>query len=446
MSKDERSNFELWNIGGFDGSPENAVFRHQTEHPLVLLREVGHRRQPGFETLRCFARLFRSQRLRRLRLINSPLVVVGAPRIVPIVKGNICMYRIFGFVSALLLLGATIVPAGDRLAVFEFFGRPGCGNCEAASGTVTELQHELEGRAVLLTYHYDFFGRDAEGRIKRFWVSEPGAEYLPLAMIGSGYRTSSGVVDFDSEYRGMIDDEVARPPRAAVSAYWRRVGASMRVYLEIENSGEEYLEVDLDAAAWVIAYMSPPPEGVGLTDTWVQAAGEWQLPYDLGPGETVTGEAETPALEDVQWNRMHALVLVEDRPGGGEVYDMAQATRARPAGLTASPEVIVTGRAAPSAELVLEGPHVLSWTASSDVSWIEVTPDGGNVPATVTVTVLEDVRPPLETEGQVTFSATGDGMSFETVVDVAVGARFRKAGRRMSPVGTKETSRAQPRR
>ena len=89
---------------------------------------------------------------------------------------------------------------------------------------------------------------------------------------------------------------------------------------------------------------------------------------------------------------------------------------------------------------------MLSWTASSDVSWIEVTPDGGKVPATVTVTVLEDVRPPLETEGHVTFSATGDGMSFETVVDVAVGARFRKAGRRMSPVGTKETSRAQPRR
>jgi hypothetical protein len=109
--------------------------------------------------------------------------------------------------------------------------------------------------------------------------------------------------------------------------------------------------------------------------------------------------------------------------------------------LTASPETIVTGRRASSAELVLEGPHVLSWTASSDVPWIEVTPDGGKVPETVNVTVHDDLRPPLETEGTVTFSATGDGMSFETVVDVSVGARFRNAGPRMSPVGTKGSAR-----
>ncbi len=157
------------------------------------------------------------------------------------------MYRCFKFVSAMLLLGATGVAAGDRVAVFEFFGRPGCGNCEAASETVTELQRELEGQAVLLTYHYDFFG--AVGRVERFWASEPTAEFLPLAMVGSGYRTSSGMVDFDTEYREMIDDEFARPPRAEVSAFWRRVGSSMRVYLEIQNSGEAYLEVDLDAAA-----------------------------------------------------------------------------------------------------------------------------------------------------------------------------------------------------
>ena len=63
------------------------------------------------------------------------------------------------------------------------------------------------------------------------------------------------------------------------------------------------------------------------------------------------------------------------------------------------------------------------------------------MPETVTVTVHDELRPPFETEGTVTFSATGDGMSFETVVDVAVGARFRKAGRRLSPVETKGATR-----
>jgi len=353
------------------------------------------------------------------------------------------MHRRFGFVSALLLLGAASVPAGDRIAVFEFFVRPGCGNCETASETVTELQRELAGRAVLLTYHVDFFGSPSGGRGKRFWVSEPDAAYLPLAMVGSGWRTSSGVVDFPTEYRGIIEDELARPPHAAVSAYWRRSGASMRVYLEIENTGDDYLEVGQEAAAWVIPYMSPPPQAVGLTDTWVQAVGEWQLPYDLGPGESVTGEAETPALEDVQWNRMQAIVLVEDRATAGGVYDMAQATLARPAGLTASPDTVVVGRAGVGAEVELEGPHVLSWVATADVPWVEVTPSSGTRPTTVTVTVHDELRPQSETEGTVSFAATGDGMDFSTTVSVQVGSKFRRAGRRMSPVQTKGSSRSQ---
>ncbi len=189
--------------------------------------------------------------------------------------------------------------------------------------------------------------------------------------------------------------------------------------------------------------MSPPPQGVGLTDTWVQATAEWHLPYDLGPGESVSAEVDTPSMDDIQWNRMYAIVLVEDRPGGTGTYDMAQATLARPAGLTASPDIVVVGRGGVGAEVELEGPHVLSWVATADVPWLEVTPSSGTRPTTVTVTVRDELRPQSETEGTVSFAATGDGMDFSTTVSVQVGSKFRRAGRRMSPVQTKGLSRSQ---
>jgi hypothetical protein len=191
----------------------------------------------------------------------------------------------------------------------------------------------------------------------------------------------------------------------------------------------------------VIAYESPPSVESN-TETYVMSTAQWSLPFDLGPGETITKLIDTPYMDDVQWDRMHAVVLVEDRPGCGcAEYDMLQAAEAVPASLTAVPDTVTAGRSGYSNEVELEGPYLLSWTATSDVPWIEVSPSSGNRLTTVTVTMNEELRPPLETEGAVTFSATGDGMSFETVVDVAVGARLRQAGRRMSPVGTKGSAR-----
>ncbi len=339
-----------------------------------------------------------------------------------------------------LILGATAAVAGDRLAVFEFFGRTTCGNCGAAAETVVELQHELAGQAVLLEYDYDEF---LEGRQDRFWATGVSADYLPLMMVGSGFRTSHGVVDFDTVYRGMIDAELARPPRAEISAFWQRVGSNLRVYVEVENIEQEYLEVDREASVWVIAYESPP-SGPSHTENYVESTAQWSLPYDLGPRESITATISTPSMTDVQWNRMHAVVLVEDRPGCGcEEYDMLQATEALQASLTAAPDLVVLGRAASSEEIELTGPHVLSWTATPDVPWLEVTPSSGTRPTTATVTVRDELRPQSETEGTVSFAATGDGMDFSTTVSVQVGSKFRRAGRRMSPVQTKGSSRSQ---
>ena len=311
--------------------------------------------------------------------------------------------------------------------MFEMFGRPGCGNCNAAGEVVTELQHAYRGRAILLEYDYDAF---LYGRLERFDATGVYAPYLPLMMVGSGYRTSSGVVDFDPVYRGMIDDELARAPRATVTAYWRRVGDSLRAYVDVTNLGPSDLEVRRDAAIWLIGYENAH---IGNTDTWVQSTSVWYLPYDLEPGDGITAVIDTPPVDGLNWNRMAGLVMVEDRPRGDSRYDMLQAAEALPVAVTATPDDIVLSRRHPEAEVEVTGPHVLTWSAASSVSWIEVTPATSTVPGTLTVTLRPELRPPTETEGTVTLVATGDGMDLSTTVRVTLASQLRRASSRIRP-------------
>lgn len=329
----------------------------------------------------------------------------------------------------LLLVGPVFTAAEDRLAVLEFFGRQGCSICSSAGPALTSLQHEMQGRAVLLEYDYDGF---PYGRQDRFWASGASATYLPLVMVGSGYRTTSGSVNFEPVYRSMIDDELTRPVRAAVSAFWHRTTSTMRAYVQVLNLGDTDLEIDQEAAIWLIAYES---SSVGHSTTWVRSTALRYLPFDLAPGESAEVVFDSPPMSGVDWNQMAGLVMVEDRPGGQGSYDMLQATEALPAGLTAAPDDLLMSPNGSCAEVVLKGPHVLSWSAVSNVPWIEVTPSSGDaLPATVTLTVGAELRPPLETEGVVTFSATGDGMDFSTTVSVKMGARLRRGARRVVPL------------
>ena len=327
-----------------------------------------------------------------------------------------------------LLLGATFATANDRFAVLEFFGRPEGAYCSAAGPAMTTLQREFRGRAVLLEYDYDVF---PYGRQDRFWASGASASYLPLVMVGSGYCTSSGAEDYEPAYRSMINDELARPARATVSAYWRQAANAMPAYVEVRNLGATDLEIDNDAAIWLIAYENASTEGVSTM--WVRSTAQRYLPYDLAPGETATVVIDTPAMSGVDWSRMAGLVLLEDRPGGGGAFDMVQAAEALPADLSAAPDHLVMSLYRPVAEVVLTGPHVLSFSASSDVGWIEVTPSSGTVPTTVILTLRPELRPASATEGSVSFATTGDGMAFSATVSVAVGAQSRRAGRRVRP-------------
>lgn len=334
-------------------------------------------------------------------------------------------------IACFVLLLATVgsVCAAGRLAVLEFFGRPTGAYCAAAGPAMLTLQEEYDGRAVLLEYDYDRFN---SGRLYRFWATGVSANYLPLVMVGSGYRVSHGQVSYEAAYRDMLEDELRRPPRASVAAAWRRSGTTMRTYLTLTNTGSATLRTSEDAALWVIAYEKAT---VGVSSTWVRATAYWPLPTDLAPGETVDAVVDLPGLSSVSWDRMAAVALVEDRPGGAGAYDMAQAVAASPAAIGVTPRQVLVHPGRPEVEVKIDGPHVLQWIATVDVPWLEVTPSSGVLPGVATVRLVEALRPASTTTATLTVRATGDSMDFSTLLPVTVGAPVRHPSRRLAPDG-----------
>jgi len=313
-----------------------------------------------------------------------------------------------------LLLVAAAATGEDRLAVLEFFGRPAGQFCQEAAPAVIQLQGEMEGRALLLEYDYDDF---RSGRVDRWWDAYPGGGtvYLPLVMVGSGFRISMGPVDHYFTYRSMLEAELMRPPAAEVEAYSRRMGQVVRVYVRVENTGGATIRPEDDASVWVVLWEDARR---GLTDTWVQATAVGSLTAPLEPGAEVTMTLDVTPISAVDWGLVRSLALVEHRPEGG-TYDMLQAAVTVPATLGVTPDELTLTASNPSAEVRLEGPHVLTWSVAVGVPWLEVRPTAGSLPATVTVNLLADAVPPGPQEGLLTFDARGDGMSWAASVTVS---------------------------
>ncbi len=330
------------------------------------------------------------------------------------------------------LLVAAALAAGDRLAVLELFGREECGNCQAAGQALTTLQAQLGARAVLLEYDYDAYRSSL--RVDRFWQAAGSAAYLPLVMVGSGYQTSSGPVAYESVYAGLIDHELARPPGAAVVAYSRRSGDALRVYVRAVNTGPETLSLRDQPTLWVVAWERRP---IGVSSAFVRAALPVPLSEPLAPGGRATAVVDTPPLQGVDWSRMASLALFErwvGDPGDGH-YDALQAAVALPATLAVTPSRL-TLSAGGSAAITLEGPHVLTWTATSDVDWLQVQPSSGTLPASPTVSLAPGRGPVGAAAGTLRIEATGDGMTFARSVQVVVQpAQPRSVERRLRPSG-----------
>ncbi|MCJ7442622.1 MAG: cohesin domain-containing protein [Thermoanaerobaculaceae bacterium] len=294
--------------------------------------------------------------------------------------------------------------------------------------------------AVFLEQHVDFpMGK----RIGRWWAAynSTAPAYLPLVMVDSGHRISSGSQnDFKATYRALVDAELARPPQGEINAYTRRVGSRMRIYARLRNAAGTALSASgndaaLHALVWEDAH-------VGVTNRTVRAAPWVGVSPDVTPGGEFTATLETSDLPSVNWSALHTVVVADYLPGPGPAYDMLQGAWAEPAALAADPQTVTLAFDANTLEdrtvpVRLVGPYVLNWTAVANVPWIAVAPDSGSISVQPALEVRSGMLSPGWQQGVVTFSASSeDGMSFAQTIAVSA-----FSGPRVVRVGTATAAR-----
>ena len=277
-------------------------------------------------------------------------------------------------------------------------------------------------------------------RLDRWFAGYSGTfpARLPVAMVSSGHVVWSGVADYHSVYGAMVEGEMARPPEAEVEAYGRRIGDAMRVYVRVVNGCPAVLSrVANDATVHALVWED---KKVGVSSRTIRAAPSKPLDTELAPGEALNVTLETPLLHGVDWDRLHAVALLDYRPAGlTGAYDMLQAALAAVPDLEVAPESLSAQLRLESGDdlvgtVALRGPHVLRWEATTDDPWLGVTPDEGSVPSAAEVRVRRELLSIGVHRGMIAFTATSpDDLAFSCTVDVTVelrstSSRMRRRG------------------
>lgn len=269
--------------------------------------------------------------------------------------------------------------------------------------------------------------RPSGNRIGRWWAargSTTGTVYLPLVMADSGHLWSNGPTDYVASYRSMVNAALGREPDVSIQAWAQRVGEALRIWATVNNLGATPLspanDATVNALVWEEAH-------IGATNRYVRAAPAVAIASALAPGDTASFVLDATLPGNVQWDAVHTAVAVDFRPAGRSgPYDMLQAAAAAPPAITAIPaqvglQAMVGSADMPRAAVRLEGPHVVSWTATTPATWLRATPTTGSLPAEVELSVASDgLTPGLHTGELVIAGTSADGLALSCRLAVTV--------------------------
>jgi hypothetical protein len=198
-----------------------------------------------------------------------------------------------------------------------------------ATGTVVEqLKSEYAGQPVV--FIEDNVDTPVGGRKSYWWAANgAGSAYLPLTMVDSGHAFTSGYSSSTTytTYKGMLDASLARPAQAQFTGLnSTRVGN----HINFNGSVTNLLPTTLPASARVhiLVYEEHTAiAGEHITRHILRAHVSLAIGSDLATSASKSFALETAELSNiVDWNKVHAVVLVDYRPGGTTgAYDMLQA-------------------------------------------------------------------------------------------------------------------------
>jgi hypothetical protein len=273
------------------------------------------------------------------------------------------------------------------------------------------LAEEYEDQQVV------FVEQDADNhvgvRYSRWWAAYDDGNWadLPFVMVDSGHQINNGWGHYygvdKSAYRSMVDAALARPAQAEIIAYEQRIDDRLNIHGELTNHSETELSYyDNGATLHAIIYEDSEE---GVTGQFVHAAPTSPIHPALDPGQSMTFTLSAE-LSGVDWGNIHAVALADYRPGGTS-YDTLQAAIAQAPSFDVHPKSLVfmvdlNDAADPSILLGFDGPHVLNWTVTEHLDWLDTSSLSGSVWEEVSASVNPARLSPGWQSGSITFTAT----------------------------------------
>lgn len=250
--------------------------------------------------------------------------------------------------------------------------------------------------------------------------------FLPLTMVDSGIRVNNGRVDFYNVYKEMVETALARPAEADIQALWWRSGHQIEVFVTLTNLRADTLG---DISGEELNLFAVVYEGnrVKLTNRFVRAVvARWVT--SLAPDESRTFQLVAPDLVDVDWEKLHVVVMVDLYQPPALTFDMLQAAIARHVepSLTVSPDALTfvvdpSDATVTPAQVAIAGGGFFDWTAAADQPWIAISPTSGALLSQVLVAVDREALTRGWQEGIVTFTATDAAFSDTVAVRAYLG-------------------------
>ncbi len=208
----------------------------------------------------------------------------------------------------------------QRLVVFEAFMRPGCGSSQAGALVIeNQLAPEYAGRPVLFLEHDE---DSHPPRRQRWWDGWAigGTVGLPTVMVDSGNQVAEDFgasSDRYNTYKDMVETALSTPEgQALIEASAQRSGDTVTANVEVTNRGSITLGSSNKATVWLLVYEqsdSGPVTG-RFTKRYVHTSVSQAITSNLVPGGSGQYVLTTVALSGVDWDNLHAVVLVDYRP------------------------------------------------------------------------------------------------------------------------------------
>lgn len=318
--------------------------------------------------------------------------------------------------------------SNQRVVVFENFMSPTCEGCQDAGYYVDLLATDYVGRPVVFVEQN--VSTPIGTRWDRFIAAAGNATTIPIAMVDSGSQIHSGgaSLDYEATYKKLVEAELVRPPEGDVEVFHRRIDNSIRLYIRIRNKTSDTLDYNNAAALSALVWED---KRVATTSRYVRSAPFVGIEPALPPGGEASYVLNTDTLNDVVWDKLHAVAFVDYRPDPKKPYNMLQAAISQAAGFYVSPKALQVNIDADNpqfatTEISLAGPFPLTWNATIHGNWLTLDQMSGTIDSKPKLSLAIDKLTHGWQEGSVEMIATStDGMSYTTSLPIKVyyGAR-----------------------